>query len=87
MALNRKSGGQFDFDVSYLSQSPCKFCKNRNKLPLCFKDCKTLEKFNGGWRTEFAGAIAFRLMKPIRSYCPLMKIAKTKKTDAIEHRG
>lgn len=33
---------RFDFEVGYLSQSPCRKCSRRGKLPACSEKCKVL---------------------------------------------
>lgn len=33
---------RFDFEVGYLSQSPCRKCIHRTRLPRCAEKCRTL---------------------------------------------
>lgn len=33
---------RFDFEVGHLSQSPCRKCRHRDKLPACSEKCKVL---------------------------------------------
>ncbi len=34
----------FDFDIGYLTKSPCRTCKNRNNIPKCYETCRVLDK-------------------------------------------
>jgi hypothetical protein len=34
----------FDFEVGYLTESPCLKCKNKKNIPKCFKTCASLDK-------------------------------------------
>ena len=34
----------FDFEIGYLTRSPCISCKNRKNLPGCSIDCQILDK-------------------------------------------
>lgn len=35
---------RFDFEVGYLIKSPCRECRDGNRLPGCADDCVVLEK-------------------------------------------
>ncbi len=35
---------KFDFEIGYLTKSPCLVCKNRPQLPLCHSECLILDK-------------------------------------------
>nr|NJM01088.1 hypothetical protein [Desulfobacula sp.] len=35
---------KFDFEIGYLTKSPCLACKNRAQLPLCHSECMVLDK-------------------------------------------
>jgi len=34
----------FDFEIGYLTKSPCLTCKNKSQLPHCHVDCLILDK-------------------------------------------
>ncbi|MBT3487509.1 MAG: hypothetical protein HN978_19805 [Desulfobacula sp.] len=34
----------FDFEIGYLTKSPCMTCENKPLLPRCHKDCLILDK-------------------------------------------
>lgn len=34
----------FDFEIGYLTKSPCLSCKNKSELPKCHTDCRTLDE-------------------------------------------
>ena len=34
----------FDFEIGYLTESPCKECSDRNQLPDCAEHCRVLEE-------------------------------------------
>lgn len=34
----------FDFEIGYLTKSPCLNCEDKNKLPKCHAQCVTLDK-------------------------------------------
>ncbi|MCF8092431.1 MAG: hypothetical protein K9K21_04680 [Desulfotignum sp.] len=33
----------FDFEIGYLTRSPCLTCENKNNLPRCHEDCDVLD--------------------------------------------
>jgi hypothetical protein len=35
---------KFDFEIGYLTKSPCLNCKNRPQLPGCHSGCNILDK-------------------------------------------
>jgi len=35
---------KFDFEIGYLTKSPCLVCKHRAQLPLCHSECLVLDK-------------------------------------------
>jgi len=35
---------KFDFEVGYLTKSPCKECNERKNFPKCIDDCRALDK-------------------------------------------
>lgn len=35
---------KFDFEIGYLTKSPCLTCKSRSELPVCHSECNTLDK-------------------------------------------
>lgn len=35
---------KFDFEIGYLTKSPCLTCKNRSELPVCHSECMVLDK-------------------------------------------
>ena len=35
---------RFDFEIGYLTKSPCLTCKNRAELPECHSECILLDK-------------------------------------------
>ena len=35
---------RFDFEIGYLTKSPCLTCKNRSELPECHSECILLDK-------------------------------------------
>ena len=35
---------RFDFEIGYLTKSPCLGCKNRPQLPKCHNDCPLLDQ-------------------------------------------
>ena len=35
---------RFDFEIGYLTQSPCIQCENRKELPKCHADCPQLDQ-------------------------------------------
>lgn len=35
---------RFDFEIGYLTKSPCLNCENRSELPKCHAGCRTLDK-------------------------------------------
>ena len=35
---------RFDFEVGYLTQSPCTHCEDRKELPKCHAHCPVLDK-------------------------------------------
>ena len=37
---------RFDFDVGYLSKSPCKECAHRKDFPGCEDNCQILDKIH-----------------------------------------
>ncbi|MCD4742187.1 MAG: hypothetical protein K8R67_06895 [Desulfobacteraceae bacterium] len=37
----------FDFEVGYLTESPCLRCENRKNIPKCFKTCTFLDRIRG----------------------------------------
>ena len=34
----------FDFEIGYLTKSPCISCENKSQLPKCHNDCPLLDK-------------------------------------------
>jgi len=34
---------RFDFEIGYLTRSPCLVCENRKNLPRCHQDCAVLD--------------------------------------------
>ncbi|NOX34208.1 MAG: hypothetical protein GXP56_10805 [Deltaproteobacteria bacterium] len=34
----------FDFEIGYLTKSPCLNCEHRSELPKCHADCHILDK-------------------------------------------
>jgi len=34
----------FDFEIGYLTKSPCLICENRSQLPKCHDNCNVLDK-------------------------------------------
>ena len=34
----------FDFEIGYLTKSPCRVCENRSQLPRCHDTCTILDK-------------------------------------------
>ncbi|MCD4678208.1 MAG: hypothetical protein K8S18_19780 [Desulfobacula sp.] len=34
----------FDFEIGYLTKSPCLNCENKSQLPKCHADCIILDK-------------------------------------------
>jgi len=34
----------FDFEIGYLTKSPCLACENKSQLPRCHRDCIILDK-------------------------------------------
>ncbi|WP_457552168.1 hypothetical protein [Desulfobacula sp.] len=34
----------FDFEIGYLTKSPCLACENKSKLPQCHQGCPILDK-------------------------------------------
>jgi len=34
----------FDFEIGYLTKSPCLNCKNKSELPKCHRGCLILDK-------------------------------------------
>ncbi len=37
----------FDFEVGYLTESPCLRCKDKKNIPKCFKGCTFLDNIRG----------------------------------------
>jgi hypothetical protein len=37
----------FDFEVGYLTESPCLRCENKKNIPKCFKNCIFLDNIRG----------------------------------------
>ncbi|MCP3901841.1 MAG: hypothetical protein GY707_19205 [Desulfobacteraceae bacterium] len=37
----------FDFEVGYLTESPCLRCENKKNIPKCFKACGFLDNIRG----------------------------------------
>ena len=35
---------RFDFEIGYLTKSPCLECENKSGLPRCHRDCVLLDK-------------------------------------------
>ncbi|MCG8565122.1 MAG: hypothetical protein MI747_08575 [Desulfobacterales bacterium] len=35
---------RFDFEIGYLTQSPCINCESRKKLPKCHANCPALDR-------------------------------------------
>jgi len=35
---------RFDFEIGYLTKSPCVNCKNKSRLPKCHKECPILDR-------------------------------------------
>lgn len=35
---------RFDFEIGYLTKSPCITCENRSELPKCHSNCIILDK-------------------------------------------
>ncbi len=35
---------RFDFELGYLTQSPCLTCKNKDQIPHCQETCSRLDK-------------------------------------------
>ncbi|MFH2061184.1 MAG: hypothetical protein ABIJ59_20145 [Pseudomonadota bacterium] len=35
---------QFDFEIGYLTKSPCVECQNKSNQPQCHRDCSLLDK-------------------------------------------
>ena len=35
---------RFDFEIGYLTKSPCLRCEERRRFPKCFAKCNTLDK-------------------------------------------
>ena len=68
-----KSGAKFDFELGSLTQSPCKTCKNRDKLPTCMNDCKILAMIQQQLTSavscnhELSELDTFTLMLPVQS--------------------
>jgi hypothetical protein len=38
---------RFDFEVGYLTKSPCKNCHSKTRFPKCFDQCKILDEIRG----------------------------------------
>lgn len=37
---------RFDFEIGYLTKSPCKECEKREDFPECMDDCNMLDKIH-----------------------------------------
>jgi hypothetical protein len=37
---------RFDFEIGYLTKSPCRECEERKDFPDCINDCKKLDKIH-----------------------------------------
>ncbi|MCF8045554.1 MAG: hypothetical protein K9J83_06815 [Desulfarculaceae bacterium] len=35
---------RFDFEIGYLTKSPCTECEHRNKIPECRENCRVLDE-------------------------------------------
>ncbi|MCP4670805.1 MAG: hypothetical protein GY857_05815 [Desulfobacula sp.] len=35
---------RFDFEIGYLTRSPCLGCENKSQLPKCHKECPILDQ-------------------------------------------
>jgi hypothetical protein len=38
---------QFDFDIGYLVESPCRCCEKQDDLPQCARSCHRLDRVRG----------------------------------------
>ena len=47
MVENAIKRDRFDFELGYLTKSPCLTCKNRKHIPKCFNDCELLDMVRG----------------------------------------
>ncbi len=34
----------FDFEIGYLTKSPCNECENRSSMPKCHRECHILDR-------------------------------------------
>ncbi len=37
----------FDFEIGYITHSPCLTCEEKNGIPDCFDKCRLLDKMRG----------------------------------------
>ena len=37
---------RFDFDIGYLTKSPCKNCEDRDLFPQCLKECEIIDQIH-----------------------------------------
>ena len=42
----KKFNYKFDFDIGYLTKSPCKNCVRKKDVPSCIDECRMLDKIH-----------------------------------------
>ena len=44
--IKRVLNYRFDFEIGYLTKSPCRGCEDRDKFPQCIDECAVLDKIH-----------------------------------------